>query len=56
MMQKPEVAIVGTGRLGTALALALAEQGYSIGALVGRPRQSARRAAAFLTPRRARWF
>jgi len=48
MMQKPEVAIVGTGRLGTALALALAEQGYSIGALVGRRRESARRAAAFL--------
>lgn len=48
MMQKPEVAIVGTGRLGTALALALAEQGYPIGALVARTRQSARRAAAFL--------
>ena len=48
MMQKPEVAIVGTGRLGTALALALAEQGYSIGALVARTRQSARRAGAFL--------
>ncbi len=45
---KPDVSIIGTGRLGTALALALAEQGYSIGALVARRRESARRAAALL--------
>lgn len=45
---KPEISIVGTGRLGTALAIALAEQGYSIGALVARRRESARRAAALL--------
>lgn len=46
--RKPEVSIIGTGRLGTALALALAEQGYSIGALVARRRENARRAAALL--------
>lgn len=40
---KPEVSIIGTGRLGTALALALAAQGYEIGALVSRRRKSARR-------------
>ncbi len=45
---KPEVSIIGTGRMGTALALALAEQGYSIGALVARRRENARRAAALL--------
>lgn len=45
---KPEVSIIGTGRLGTALALALAEQGYTIGALVARRREKARRAAALL--------
>lgn len=46
--RKPEVSIIGTGRLGTALALALAEQRYTIGALVARRRESARRAAALL--------
>jgi predicted short-subunit dehydrogenase-like oxidoreductase (DUF2520 family) len=45
---KPQVSIVGTGRLGTALAIALVQQGYSIGALVARRRESARRAAALL--------
>ena len=45
---KPEVSIIGTGRLGTALAIALAHEGYSIGALVARRRESARRAAALL--------
>ncbi|HEX2268308.1 MAG TPA: Rossmann-like and DUF2520 domain-containing protein [Pyrinomonadaceae bacterium] len=45
---KPEISIIGTGRLGTALAIALAAQGYSIGALVARRRESARRSAAFL--------
>lgn len=42
------VSIIGTGRLGTALAIALAEQGYSIDALVGRRREKPRRAAALL--------
>lgn len=45
---RPAVSIIGTGRLGTALAIALANEGYSIGALVARRRESARRAAAFL--------
>ena len=45
---KPEVSIIGTGRLGTALAIALAGEGYSISALVARQRGSARRAARFL--------
>lgn len=45
---KPEISIIGTGRLGTALAIALAQKAYSIGALVARRRESARRAAAFL--------
>src|SRR3712207_3977957 len=47
---KPEVTIIGTGRLGTALAIALAAEGYPIGALVARQRESARRAAALLGP------
>ena len=42
------VSIIGTGRLGTALAIALAEHGYSIDALVGRRRENARQAAALL--------
>ena len=45
---KPAVSIIGTGRLGTALALALAEEGYSIEALVARRSESARRAARVL--------
>lgn len=47
-MKKPEVSIIGTGRLGSALAIALAEEGYSIGALVARRRENARRAAGLL--------
>lgn len=47
---KPQVSIIGTGRLGTALAIALVQQGYSIGALVARRRESAKRAAALLGP------
>lgn len=43
---KPEVSIIGTGRLGTAIAIALAEEGYSIAALVAHRRESVRRAAA----------
>lgn len=45
---KPEVSIIGTGRLGTALAIALAGKGYPIGSLVARRRESARLAAALL--------
>ncbi|HEU4767694.1 MAG TPA: Rossmann-like and DUF2520 domain-containing protein [Pyrinomonadaceae bacterium] len=43
---KPEVSIIGTGRLGSALAIALAEEGYKLGALVARRPESSRRAAA----------
>jgi len=46
--QKPQVSIIGTGRLGTALALALAARGYSIQSLVARRAQSAHRAAILL--------
>ena len=46
--QKPVVSIIGTGRLGTTLALALAGTGYSIRSLVARTAQSARRAASLL--------
>lgn len=45
---KPEVSIIGTGRLGTALAIALAGEGYSIDALVARGGKSARCAAVLL--------
>ena len=48
MNHKPEVSIIGAGRLGTALAMALAGAGYAIGSLVARRRESARRAAALL--------
>src|ERR671939_1223633 len=43
--QKPSVAIVGAGRLGAALALALAARGYRIAALVAQHKARARRAA-----------
>ena len=46
--QKPEVSIIGTGRLGTTLALALDGKGYAIQSLVARRVQSARRAASLL--------
>ena len=46
--QKPEVSIIGTGRLGTALAVALARRGYRIRSLVARRAQKARRAAGLL--------
>lgn len=46
--QKSNVSIIGTGRLGTTLALALAGSGYAIRSLVSRGRQSARRAARLL--------
>jgi predicted short-subunit dehydrogenase-like oxidoreductase (DUF2520 family) len=43
--QKPSVAIIGTGRLGTALAVALSARGYSLRSLVARRLESARKAA-----------
>lgn len=46
--QKPEVSIVGSGRLGTALAAALAGRGYPIRSLVARRAQKARQAARLL--------
>ena len=46
--QKPDVSIIGSGRLGTALAVALAGQGYSIRSLVARRSQKARQAARLL--------
>src|SRR5688500_13587802 len=46
--QKPEVSIIGSGRLGTALAIALAGRGYSIRSLVARRAQKARQAARLL--------
>src|SRR5215217_293662 len=46
--QKPDVSIIGAGRLGTALAVALAGRGYAIRSLVARRPQSARRAANLL--------
>ena len=46
--QKPEVSIIGSGRLGTVLAVALASRGYSIRSLVARRAQKARQAATLL--------
>lgn len=46
--EKPEVSIIGTGRLGTTLAVALKASGYPIRSLVSRRLQSARKAAALL--------
>ena len=46
--QKPEVSIIGSGRLGTALAVALAGRGYSIRSLVARRARKARQAASLL--------
>jgi predicted short-subunit dehydrogenase-like oxidoreductase (DUF2520 family) len=46
--QKPEVSIIGAGRLGTTLAVALAASNYSIRALVARRPQNARKAAKLL--------
>ncbi|MGH9883295.1 MAG: NAD(P)-binding domain-containing protein, partial [Pyrinomonadaceae bacterium] len=45
---KPTVSIVGAGRLGTALALGLAECGYKILAMVSRRVVRARTAAALI--------
>ncbi|HSS18985.1 MAG TPA: Rossmann-like and DUF2520 domain-containing protein [Pyrinomonadaceae bacterium] len=44
--RKPTISIIGAGRLGQALALALQESGYPVMALVARRRQKAEKAAA----------
>lgn len=46
--QKATVSIIGSGRLGTTLAVALGRHGYSIQSLVARRVQSARKAARLL--------
>jgi predicted short-subunit dehydrogenase-like oxidoreductase (DUF2520 family) len=48
---KPSVSIVGSGRLGTALALALAAAGYSIEVMVARQRRHAVKAARLIGSR-----
>lgn len=48
---KPSVTIIGAGRLGTALACALAACGYSISAVVTRRRQHSARAQALISAR-----
>jgi len=47
---RKSVSIIGAGRLGTALALALSVKGYAIDAVVSRRRQDARRAARMIGP------
>ena len=46
--QKTAISIIGSGRLGTTLGVALLHRGYSIQSLVGRRLQSVRRAARLL--------
>jgi predicted short-subunit dehydrogenase-like oxidoreductase (DUF2520 family) len=46
---KPGISIIGAGRLGTALAIALASRGYSIEAVVARRLRQARRSAALVS-------
>src|SRR6185369_14643578 len=46
--EKPEIAIIGAGRLGTALAVALAARNYTIRALVARRVESARKSATLV--------
>ncbi|HEX6284678.1 MAG TPA: Rossmann-like and DUF2520 domain-containing protein, partial [Pyrinomonadaceae bacterium] len=46
--EKPAISIIGPGRLGTTLAIALEARGYTIRSLVARRVQSARKAAALL--------
>lgn len=48
--RKVSISVIGAGRLGTALALALASRGYTIDALVARSIQHARRAAKLINP------
>ena len=47
-VKKPSISIVGSGRLGTALAIALSSLNYEVQALVARTLGHARRAAALL--------
>jgi predicted short-subunit dehydrogenase-like oxidoreductase (DUF2520 family) len=49
--RKPSISIVGAGRLGTALAVALERRGYTIDALVSTTRAHARRASRHLDAR-----
>lgn len=46
--EKPEVSIIGAGRLGTTLAVALSRRGYAIRSVVSRRAQNARKAAKLL--------
>jgi len=46
--EKPSVSIIGTGRLGTALAVGLSARGYALRSLVARRVESARKAATLL--------
>lgn len=46
--RKPAIAIIGSGRLGTALAIALQQKGYAIESVIARRRASARNAARLL--------
>ena len=47
--QKPSVSIIGTGRLGTALAVALSAQSYTLRSLVARRIESARKTATLVS-------
>jgi len=49
--RQPSVAVIGAGRLGSALALALSQSGYQVVALVARRAARARLAARALSPR-----
>jgi predicted short-subunit dehydrogenase-like oxidoreductase (DUF2520 family) len=49
MKSKPSVSIIGAGRLGTALAIALSSSGYPIHAVVTRRPTTARKAAALVS-------
>ena len=49
--RKLRVAIIGSGRLGSALAIALEQKRYAIEYMVARRLQSARKAAALLDAR-----
>ncbi len=48
--KRPTISIIGSGRLGTAFAIALASQGYQIEAVVSRRLSKARRVALMLSP------
>ena len=52
--QKPSVAVIGAGRLGQALAIALKSSQYTVVALVARHRRKAEQAAALVGSRRSR--